>query len=107
MDFVSYEKIIKKGEKTEWYGVEVPKDLITTGVNIVAENLNDEINKLESTLDQLRGVSLEKRKSYIKTLRNNLQNCPYRLNGDFYLIKKNRIEEDLKTKTKTKKTKQK
>lgn len=90
-----YEKIIRESEKVDWYGKEVPKDLITNSVTIWSERLKSEIDKIESELGDLRGSDLEKRKGYLKSLYNNLQNAPYTLNGDFYLIKKKRIELDI------------
>jgi hypothetical protein len=112
-----YEKILKKGEKTDWYGVEVPKDLINGSVLMWSERLSSEINKIESELSELRGTDLDKRKAYLSALYNNLKNAPYAINGDFYLIKKKRIEAEIeeenkknskktktKTTTKTKKT---
>jgi hypothetical protein len=90
-----YEKIIREGERVDWYGKEVPKDLITSSVTIWSERLKSEIDKMESELADLRGSDLEKRKGYLKSLYTNLQNAPYSLNGDFYLIKKKRIELDM------------
>jgi hypothetical protein len=104
-----YEKIIKNGKKIEWYGVLVPEELITPSISMAAENLSTEIDKLESTLMELRGSDKEKRTAYITAIRNNLCNLPYTLNGDFYLIKKNRVEKEIieleKTKPKPNKTK--
>lgn len=104
MDNETYENILLHGEKTEWYGIEVPSDLLTPIVRLSASNISEEIDKLESTIDGLSGNSLEKRKWYIRTLKKNLQNLPYSLNGDFYLKKKERIESKIEN---TKKTKQK
>jgi len=53
-----------------------------------SSNLKEEIDKLEGTLSDLRGTSLDKRKRYINSLTSNLQNAPYFLNGDVYFIKK-------------------
>jgi len=92
MDKSKYIEIIKKGERVEWYGVEVPKDLLTNLVIVWSTGLKEEIDKLESTLTELRGVSLDKRKHYIKGLMINLQNAPYSLNDDVYLKKKKAIE---------------
>lgn len=100
MDSSRYEEILRKGDKTEWYGIEVHKDLVTNSINLIAENLINEINKLNSSLGDLKGVALEKRKSYLNSLNNTLQMLPYKLNGDFYLIKKRGIEEELKVKKK-------
>jgi hypothetical protein len=95
MEYAKYEKILKKGEKVDWYGVEVPEELLTSSVRFASENLSHELDKLESSLDELKGSDLEKRKSYIKALLRNLQNLPYVLNGDFYLKKKKSIESEI------------
>lgn len=111
-----YEKILKKSEKTDWYGVEVPKDLINGSVLMWSHELKSEIDKIESELSELRGTDLDKRKGYLNALYNNLKNAPYTINGDFYLIKKKRIEAEIeeenkkavkKTKPKTTTTKKK
>jgi hypothetical protein len=101
-----YEKILKEGNRVDWYGVLVPEKLITPSISMAAENLSHELDKLESTLIELRGSDKEKRVAYISAIRNNLRNLPYTLNGDFYLIKKNRIEKEiLETEAKTTKPK--
>ena len=92
MDKAKYVEIIKKGKTVGWYGVEVPKDLLTNLVIVWSTGLKKEIDKLESTLTDLKGVSLDKRKQYIKGLISNLQNAPYSLNCDTYLKKKKAIE---------------
>lgn len=94
MDNENYEKIIREGEMAEWYGIEVPKQLITPTVRLASSNLSDEIDKLESSLGDLKGVDHDKRRKYINSLKKNIQNMPYTLNGDFYLVKKKRIEEE-------------
>ncbi len=105
IDNTKYEDIIRNGERVEWYGIEVPKDLLTKLVTVWSNNLKIEIDKLESTLSELRGVSLERRKNYIKGLKVNLQNAPYSLNGDVYLKKKKRIEASIEEEEKSKKQK--
>ncbi len=110
MDNTKYANIIKNGKKVDWYGIEVPKDLLTNLVVVWSDGLKKEIDKLESSLSELKGVSLEKRKSYIDGLMVNLQNAPYSLNGDVYLKKKISIELDIekeKPKKKRKKTRKK
>ena len=89
-----YEDILKNGERVDWYGVQVPKDLLTKLVITWSSNLKKEIDELESTLIDLKGISLDKRKGYIKGLMTNLQNAPYTLNNDVYLKKKNKIESE-------------
>lgn len=98
MDNEIYEKILREGKKTDWYGVNVPSELISPAVKLIASNIFEEIDKLESTLDELRGVGLDKRKKYIEALKKNIRNLPYTLNGDVYLKKKNRIESELELK---------
>jgi len=98
-----YEEILKTGERTEWHGIEVPKDLLTNSVIIWSEGLKQEIDKLESSLSDLKGSELEKRKGYLKALYNNLLNAPYKLNGDIYLMKKDRVEKEIEELNKDKK----
>ncbi len=100
MDNKEYRRIIEKGERVDWYGVEVPKDLITNLVSVWSSNLKSEIDKLESGLSDLSGVSLDRRKAYIKGLTYNLHNAPYSLNGDVYLKKKKKIEAEIEEKNK-------
>lgn len=97
-----YREIVKKGERIDWYGVMVPKDLITNLVSLWSSGLKIEIDKLEAELSDLKGVSLDKRKAYIKGLVSNLQNAPYSLNGDVYLKKKKQIELELEEEKKEK-----
>ena len=97
-----YREIIKKGERIDWYGVMVPKDLITNLVSLWSSGLKIEIDKLEAELSDLKGVSLDKRKAYIKGLVSNLQNAPYSLNGDVYLKKKRQIELEMEEENKEK-----
>lgn len=103
IDNKTYEKLVRSGERVEWYGTEVPEGLITNFVKVWSSSLKSEIDKLESTLSDLRGTSLDKRKSYINSLMSNLQNAPYSLNGDAYLIKKKRIESEIEEENKKKK----
>lgn len=103
MDNSLYEKIIREDEKVDWYGAEVPQGLITDLVRFASEGLSHELDKLKSSLDELRGTDLEKRKNYIKSVERNLQTLPYTLNGDFYMKKKNRIESAIEEENKNKK----
>jgi len=103
IDNNTYEDLIRNGERVEWYGIEVPRGLITKLVNMWSSNLKEEIDKLEGTVSDLKGTSLDKRKSYINSLMFNLQNAPYTLNGDVYLIKKKRIESQIEEENKKKK----
>ena len=106
MDLDRYQEIIKKGEKTEWYGVEVPIDLINGSVRMAAENLSHEIDKLESELDgDVKGTKYQSKKGYIDILKRNLQNLPYTFNGDVLLAKKKKIEAEMKPKEEKKRTK--
>lgn len=105
MNTEKYEKILKEGERVDWHGVQVPVDLLNTKVSEWSNILKGEIDKLESELSDLKGVQLDKRKAYLKALYNNLHNSPYKLNGDFYLIKKRRIEKEMEEESKKKTTK--
>lgn len=109
MDLEIYEEIIRNGERVEWYGVDVPRDLLTKKVLFASQNLHREIDSLKSELSDLRGTSYDKMKHYIEALENNLKNLPYSYNNDVYLKKKKRIEasilEEEKKKKKTTKTK--
>jgi hypothetical protein len=103
-----YEDLIKNGKRVDWYGVKVPRELITNLVIIWSDNLKKEIDDLESTLIDLKSTSLDKRKGYIKGLMSNLQNAPYTLNNDVYLSKKKKIESEMaKEKVKKQKNKKK
>jgi len=93
---LDYEKIIKSGERVDWYGVQVPQELITPSVLMWCEPLLHEIDVLEAELNDLKGTEKEKRKNTINLLLNNIKKAPYNLNGDFYLIKKKRYEAELK-----------
>lgn len=103
MNIERYEKIIREGERIEWYDTEVPKELVTNLVRFASEGLKSEIDKLEASLDDLKGVSLDRRKGYLESLKNNLRNMPYHLNNDFSLIKKKRIEEEIEKENSKKK----
>jgi hypothetical protein len=105
MDKDRYIKILKEGERVDWHGEMVPKELITPGVRFWCDMVIPEINKLESTMNEYRGTNKEKRQGYIDALWNNVRNAPYTLNGDLYLIKKKRIEEEMKPKEEKKKRK--
>jgi hypothetical protein len=106
MDNKLYEKILKEGERVDWYGELVPKELINGKVIVWSDRLKSEIDKLEGELSDLKGTELEKRKGYLKALYKNLKDSPYSLNGDFYLIKKKRIDLEMEEESKkVKKTK--
>jgi hypothetical protein len=100
-----YEDLIKNGERVDWYGVEVPRGLLTNLVTTWSSNLKREIDDLEASLSDLKGVSFDKRKAYIEGLMTNLQNAPYTLNNDVYLKKKKRIESKLEEEQQKKKKK--
>ncbi len=103
-----YEELIKNGERVDWYGAQVPKGLLSNLVITWSSNLKKEIDDLEASLSDLNGVSLDRRKAYIKGLMNNLQNAPYTLNGDVYLKKRKKIESEMEEKkVKEKKNKKK
>ena len=100
-----YEDLIKNGERVDWYGVEVPRGLLTNLVTTWSSNLKKEIDDLEASLSDLKGVSFDKRKAYIEGLMTNLQNAPYTLNNDVYLKKKRKIESEIEVKQQKKKKK--
>ena len=104
MNNTQYEELIRNGERVEWYGEMAPEGLITTKVRTWCNILDEEVHKLEGELSELKGVTADRRKAYLKALKNNLKNAPYTLNGDTYLIKKKRIEEELNKKEPVKKT---
>jgi hypothetical protein len=87
---MDYDNILKKSKKIDWYGELVPEKLITPTVKKMAEQIEEQINKYE-------GVDAKNKKDYICLLWQNIKNLPYKINGDFYLIKKQEIE---KVKTK-------
>ena len=93
MLFEEYERIITKGKKVDWHGTEVPEDLLTPIVLAYTANIIETINKYESM-----AVDKSPKNPYIYTLWSNIIESPYRLNGDFYLMKKREIEEKMKHK---------
>jgi len=105
MNTEEYEKILKEGERVDWHGVQVPSELINGRVTTWANQLKHEIDKLEGELSDFKGTQIDKRKAYLKALYGNLQNSPYKLNGDFYLLKKKRIEKEMEGESKKKTTK--
>lgn len=82
---MDYGSILKKGKKIDWYGTLVPEKLITPTVKKLAEQIEEQINKYE-------GVDAKNKKEYICLLWENIKNLPYKINGDFYLIKKHELE---------------
>ena len=86
-----YEKILTKGKKVEWYDTLVPEKLITKLVTEMANQITEQINKLNS-------VDSNKNKDYINVLMTSIKDLPYKMNGDFYLIKKREIESKVKIK---------
>jgi hypothetical protein len=99
-----YEKILREGEKVDWYGAMVPEELLTPKVRYWCSMVVEELNKLEASLSDLKGTSKEKRQNYINGLWNNVRNAPYTLNNDVYMKKRKRIEAELEEKEKPKKT---
>lgn len=89
MLYSEYEKILTKGERVDWYGVMVPKKLITNTVKTLANQIVEQINKYED-------VNSVMKKSYICDLWENVRNLPYKINDDFYLVKKKEIESKMK-----------
>ena len=61
-----YEELIRNGERVDWYGVEVPRGLLSNLVTTWSSNLKKEIDDLEASLSDLKGVSLDRRKSVYK-----------------------------------------
>jgi len=116
---LDYEKIIKEGERVDWYEESVPKELINVKVNMWCEPLLHQIHILEGELSDLRGTEKDKRENTIKNLWNKIKTAPYTINGDVYLIKKRQFESEMavvepkkekrvkKTTEKTTKTKEK
>lgn len=90
LSYSEYEKILRKGKRVEWYETEVPEALITPGIREMANQLVEQINKLEW------GVDRPNKSNYILSLWANVRDLPYKMNGDFYLIKKREIEEKIK-----------
>lgn len=97
LQYSEYEKILRKGKKIEWYETLVPEKLVTKDVQIMAQQIVEQINKLEA------GVDSQSKKTYISSLWENVRLLPYRMNGDFYLIKKREIEEKISKEVKPKK----
>jgi hypothetical protein len=95
LQYSDYEKILRKGKKVDWYGEQVPEALITPSVKAVAEQLVTQIRIYE-------GVDSKPKKDYILNLWANIGYLPYKMNGDFYLIKKKEIETKILNESKTK-----
>jgi hypothetical protein len=100
MTFEGYKEIITNGERVDWYGVTVPRDLITMRVRVMSQTIEDSLNKLESDIEELRKGSKERvsKQGYIDVLLNNIRNLPYTNNGkidDFYMLKRKRIEKEI------------
>ena len=90
-----YEKLIREGEKIDWYGEQVPEKFITNGVKAWCEMVEESLDKLIGERGKLTGKSKETLDTYVNGVRNNIKTAPYRLNGDFYLIRKKKIEADM------------
>jgi hypothetical protein len=99
MLYGEYEKILIKGKKVDWYGDQVPEELITKAVIYSANQIVEQIDKCKSIDSKQNNV-------YIRNLWENVKLLPYKMNGDFYLIKKKKIEEKNKVKPKIKKEKE-
>lgn len=95
MLYSEYEKILTKGKRVDWYDTKVPVALLTDVVKYMANQIVEQINKYE-------GVDFNHKKEYICNLWDNVKLLPYKLNGDFYLIKKKEIESKKDKKVKPK-----
>ena len=95
MDYEKYRDIIMNGERVEWYGQMVPKDLITESVKYSADMMIGGIRKMEREIDDSRGEKKESKKRYLESLWNNLRNLPYTDNHDVYMKKRKRIEAEM------------
>jgi len=110
MTIGEYKEILKNGERTEWYGEEVPVVLITPVVKAIADMMIISINDLELEIDETTvGTKKTSKKRYLNDLWNTIKVLPYRQNGlihDFTLAKYKRImaeiEEEEKKNKKTK-----
>lgn len=110
MTIEEYKEILKNGERTEWYGEEVPVVLITPMVKAIADMMIISINDLELEIDETTvGTKKTSKKRYLNDLWNTIKVLPYRQNGlihDFTLAKYKRImaeiEEEEKKNKKTK-----
>lgn len=96
LSYSQYEKILRKGKRVEWYETEVPEELLTPNVRFTANQIVEQINKFDG------GVDGSSKNNYISCLWDNIRDLPYKMNGDFYLIKKREIEEKIKSESKTK-----
>ena len=110
MTIEEYKEILKNGERTDWYGEEVPVVLITPVVKAIADMMIISINDLELEIDETTvGTKKTSKKRYLNDLWNTIKVLPYRQNGlihDFTLAKYKRImaeiEEEEKKNKKTK-----
>lgn len=94
LSYSQYENILRKGKRVSWYETEVPEELLTPIVRFMANQIVEQINKLEQDVDS------SNKSNYISCLWANVRNLPYKINGDFYLIKKREIEEKIKSESK-------
>lgn len=110
MTIEEYKEILKNGERTEWYGEEVPVVLITPVVKAIADMMIKSIGDLELEIDETTTATKKaSKKRYLNDLWNTVKILPYRQNGlihDFTLAKYKRImaeiEEEEKKNKKTK-----
>ena len=100
-----YTEILLKDKKVDWHGTKVPSSLITQKVKDWSNGVIEQIQKLESTLPDLTKIKRKKRQNYIDNLWCGVKNSPYKLNNDFYMIKKKEIEKNQENKTTNRKSK--
>ena len=117
MTFDEYRDIIRNGEKTDWYGEQVPMDLINNNVITITNMIIDSLAEIEMDINELKKGSKERlaKQNYHDKVMDNVRKLPYSQNGminDCYLFKYKRIikeieEEELEKVKNKKKTRKK
>lgn len=100
MDYESYKKIIRDGERVNWHGIMVPVELINDRVIQQETMMVSGLSDLESDLSESkRGTpTWTKINKYIEIVKENIRRIPYTQNGlinDCYMVKYNRILKEI------------
>jgi hypothetical protein len=96
MTFDEYRDIIRNGEKTDWYGEQVPMDLINNNVMTITNMIIDGLAQVEMDINELKKGSKERssKQDYYDKVMDNVRKLPYSQNGminDCYLFKYKKI----------------
>lgn len=105
MDYETYKNIIKNGDRIDWYGTEVPADLVNDRVIEITNMMVTGLSDLESDLSETKKgtPTWTKLNKYIGIVKENIRWSPYTQNGminDFYMKKYNKIIKELELENK-------